>query len=156
MRRRDFCKSIAFTAAASAIPLFGQSEQDAPPDVPAGFNHYSQSYAEFCDLPPEKRVFYKVSGNRIVETKLDEANWQQSPWNYAQLQKRSRAGFGTTFPWLHPSPISPELARTSQPGTRCRSTRRLSGTGTRSSESGRTGVLSVWRKTAIGTLAMFM
>ncbi|HUY93819.1 MAG TPA: alpha-L-fucosidase [Terracidiphilus sp.] len=104
MKRRDFCKSIAFTAAASAIPLSGQSEQDAPPDLPAGFNHYSQSYAEFCDLPPEKRVFYKVSGNRIVETKLDEANWQQSPWNYNPTAKAVAGGLWDDVPLASPIP----------------------------------------------------
>ncbi len=40
--------------------------------LPGGFNQYTQDYAQFCALPPEKRVFYKVSDGKIVEERLDE------------------------------------------------------------------------------------
>ena len=79
MERRTFCKLIAAAAAAKIVPSLAQSAQ---PDLPPGFNHYSRSYADFCALPPDKRLFYQISGQSIVETKLDEANWQSSLWNY--------------------------------------------------------------------------
>ena len=58
MERRSFCKLIAAAAAANAMPSFGQTEQATQPELPAGFNRYTRSYADFCALPPDKRVFY--------------------------------------------------------------------------------------------------
>jgi hypothetical protein len=51
-------------------------------ELPTGFNRLTRSYADFCALPPDKRVFYKVNGDRIVETKLDEATWKPTIWTY--------------------------------------------------------------------------
>ena len=82
VQRRDFCKLLAIAAASRAASTFGQAAQGNALDAPSGFNRYSQDYAQFCALPPEKRVFYKVSGNTIVETMLDEATWQPPARNY--------------------------------------------------------------------------
>ena len=63
-----------------ALPSWPQTAADS--QLPQGFNRYTQSYAEFCALVPEKRVFYKVTDRRIVEAKLDESAWQPPAWNY--------------------------------------------------------------------------
>ncbi|MBV9265212.1 MAG: alpha-L-fucosidase, partial [Acidobacteriaceae bacterium] len=77
MRRRDFCKLLAITTASKGAPISGQTAQDNQNlQLPAGLAHYTQDYAEFCALPPEKRVFYRVSGDRIVEAKGDDAPWK--------------------------------------------------------------------------------
>ena len=77
MQRRDFCKIMAAAALAKAAPAIGEAN-----DVPHGFNRYTQDYAEFCAMPPEKRVFYCLRDGKIVEAKLDEAAWQQPAWDY--------------------------------------------------------------------------
>ena len=69
MQRRDFCRLLAISAASKVIPSFGQIAPDNQSITPSGFNQYTQDYAQFCALPPEKRVFYKVSDGRIVEDK---------------------------------------------------------------------------------------
>jgi len=48
--------------------------------MPRGFNEYTQDYAEFCALPPEKRTFYEFSNGRIVPVKLDNATWKPAEW----------------------------------------------------------------------------
>jgi alpha-L-fucosidase len=77
MRRRDLCKLLAMASMSKALPGFGQTAQDSQNlELPDGLAHYTQSYAEFCALPPEKRVFYRVSGGKIVEAKQDDATWK--------------------------------------------------------------------------------
>ncbi len=80
MQRRDFCKLLAATAASSALPTFGQSAAEKSSVMPRGFNEYTQDYAEFCALPPEKRTFYEFSNGRIVPVKLDNATWKPAEW----------------------------------------------------------------------------
>jgi alpha-L-fucosidase len=80
MQRREFCKLIAAATAAGAIRASGQSQAAAGASVPAGFNTLHQSYAEFCATPADKRVFYALVDGRIVEEKLDEANWEPTGW----------------------------------------------------------------------------
>ena len=78
MQRRDFCKLIATTAAAKAVPTFAQTAQDQQAAVlPAGFNQYTQDYAQFCALPPEQRIYYMVSGDKIVPTKIGRASCRE-------------------------------------------------------------------------------
>ena len=76
MQRRDFCKLIAAAAAARAIPAKGQPALNAP----AGFNKLQQTYEEFCATPENKRNFYALVDGKIVETKLDNANWAPTAW----------------------------------------------------------------------------
>ncbi|MBV9085436.1 MAG: alpha-L-fucosidase [Acidobacteriaceae bacterium] len=77
MQRRDFCKFLAIAAASKEGPAFAQTSQENQNfQVPAGLAHYTQDYAHFCALSPEKRVFYRVSGGRIVDGKLDDATWK--------------------------------------------------------------------------------
>jgi hypothetical protein len=88
MDRRSFCKSIAMTAASAGILSYARSLSSDHSELPEGFNRFTKDHAEFCALPPEKRVFYKVSDGRIVSTKLDESNWQQQAWNYGPAPLR--------------------------------------------------------------------
>jgi alpha-L-fucosidase len=104
VQRRDFCKLLAVTAAAKALPSSAQSSSADQPEVPQGFNHLTQDYAEFCALPPEKRVFYKISEGKIVETKLDEANWQQPAWNYNPTPRDLAGGMWDDVPLQSPLP----------------------------------------------------
>src|SRR5450631_3708742 len=77
MQRRDFCKLIAAAAAAKAVPTFAQTAQvQTAAELPPGFNQYTQDYAKFCALPPEQRVYYMLSGDKIVQTRLDNATWK--------------------------------------------------------------------------------
>ena len=80
MQRRDFCKLISAAAAANAVPAIGQAGQNASSSLPQGFDTYTQDYAQFCAKAPSERVFYKLSGSRIVETKLDNATWHPTAW----------------------------------------------------------------------------
>jgi alpha-L-fucosidase len=80
VQRRDFCRLLAVAAAAKAIPAIGQSAQENPSELPAGFNEYAQDYTRFCALPPNKRTFYKLSNGKIVPARLDNAAWKATAW----------------------------------------------------------------------------
>jgi alpha-L-fucosidase len=79
---------MAAAAAAKAVPDFAQAQQ--PAALPAGFNQYSQDYAQFCALPPDQRVYYALSGDRIVPTRLDNAAWK--PTGFGNAPKLPIAG----------------------------------------------------------------
>ncbi len=85
MQRRDFCRLLALVAASNAIPAVGQSAQENPSELPGGFNEYTEDYAHFCALPASKRRFYKLSGGKIVEEKLDNATWKATAWGSAEV-----------------------------------------------------------------------
>lgn len=104
MQRRDFCKLLAATAASTALSSPADAQTIAQSELPEGFNHYSHDYAEFCALPPEKRVFYKVENGKIVETKLDESNWQQPAWNYNPTPLDVAGGMWDDVPLQSPIP----------------------------------------------------
>jgi hypothetical protein len=68
MRRREFCKLMAATAAATAVPGSdagsAQTTEPAPPETMApaqasgegtGFGAYTQDYAQFCATPANGR-----------------------------------------------------------------------------------------------------
>jgi len=80
MQRRDFLQVSGEYSRIEAHPGFGESAQDSRPGAPDGFNRYTKDYAQFCALPPEKRVFYRLSGDRIVEAKPDDAAGKPSAW----------------------------------------------------------------------------
>jgi len=102
MKRRNFCKLIVAAAAVNTVPSFGRSGEAALPESPDNFNRLTRSYAEFCALPPEKRVFYQVSGNRIVETRLNEASWATSPYNYNPAARDVAGGLWNDVPVTAP------------------------------------------------------
>lgn len=76
MERREFCKLIAAAATAGAIPARGQSAAGAP----SGFNTLHQTYEEFCATPESRRIFYALVNGRIVEKRLNEADWSPTAW----------------------------------------------------------------------------
>ena len=105
MERRSFCKSLAMTAASTGItfvcPELVQRSIRICLKVSTGTR---KDYAAFCALPPEKRVFYKVSDGKIVPTKLDEANWQQPAWNYSPAPSQIAGGMWDDVPLASPIP----------------------------------------------------
>ena len=104
MQRRDFCGFLAVTAAAKALPLFAQTIPNDQSGLPEGFNRYTHDFAKYCALPPEKRVFYKVSGGKIVQTKLDESTWQPPAWNYNPSPRQIGGGLWDDVPMESPIP----------------------------------------------------
>ena len=104
MQRRDFCKVLAMTAASKAIATIAQTSPISQSNLPEGFNRFTQDYADFCALPPDQRVFYKVSDGRIVEAKLDEATWQQPAWNYNPPPLQVAGGMWDDVPLESPIP----------------------------------------------------
>ena len=104
MQRRDFCKLLTIAAASRAISSFGQAAQENESGLPTGFNQYTGDYARFCALPPDERVFYKVSGNRIIETRLDDATWQPPAWNYNPAPLPVAGGLWDDVPLNSPIP----------------------------------------------------
>jgi alpha-L-fucosidase len=104
VQRRDFCKLLAVTAASKALASGAQAASNEQSGLPESFNHYTQDYAEFCALPPEKRIFYKVSDGKIVETKLDEATWQPPLWNYNPSPLQVAGGTWDDVPLQSPIP----------------------------------------------------
>jgi alpha-L-fucosidase len=92
------------TAASKALASGAQAASNEQSGLPESFNHYTQDYAEFCALPPEKRIFYKVSDGKIVETKLDEATWQPPLWNYNPSPLQVAGGTWDDVPLQSPIP----------------------------------------------------
>lgn len=95
MRRREFCKLIAATAATAAVPAVAetleassqspaQTEPSTAPGPtspePEGFDTLTQDYAEFCAAPAASRTFFALKDGKIVAEKLDEVTWQPTAW----------------------------------------------------------------------------
>jgi len=102
VHRREFCKLLAIAAASETVASYGQTAPESQLGLPGGFNRYTQDYAQFCALPPEKRVFYKVSDGKIVEERLDESAWQQSAWNYNPAAQSVAGGLWDDVPMTSP------------------------------------------------------
>ena len=151
MHRQDFCKLLAMAAASETVPSYGQASQDNQPALPSGFNQYTQDYAQFCALPPEKRVFYKVSDGKIVAERLDESAWQQPVWNYSPAAQSIAGGMWDDVPSQSPIADLAAPVRSNRRGTHCWNTRRRSGIRMPNSASGLTGVHSASAKQETGT-----
>ena len=92
MKRREFCKLMAATAATAAVPATavavaqqaGPSEPaEAPGPVaaePRGFDTLTEDYGAFCATPAARRAFYALADGKIVEQKLDETTWKPTAW----------------------------------------------------------------------------
>ncbi len=88
MRRRRFFHLLGGFAAGSATwPLSGAkllaagSSSGLPAqDIAKGFDKYTEDYAQFCDTPADKRIFYALSNDRIVAEKLNNADWKPTGW----------------------------------------------------------------------------
>jgi len=92
------------TATSTALLSYARRSAAGQSDSPSGFNQYAQDYAAFCALPPEERVFYRVAEDKIVETKLDESNWQQPAWNYSPAPSQIAGGMWDDVPLASPIP----------------------------------------------------
>jgi len=77
MQRRNFCKLIAAVAAAEALPIGAQKNDEGL--ALSGFLELSEGYAEFCATPADRRVFYELQNGQFVRENLDDASWQVSP-----------------------------------------------------------------------------
>lgn len=104
MQRRDFFKFFALAAISRAVSSFGKPTRLAKSDFPNGFNQYIEDYAQFCALPPNERVFYRVSGDKIVETRLNDATWQPPAWNYNPTPQSIAGGLWDDVPLNSPIP----------------------------------------------------
>jgi alpha-L-fucosidase len=104
VQRRSFCKYLALGAASSAAPWFGDFRFGTPIQPPNDYNRYTQSYADFCALPPEKRIFYKIVGDEVVPTRLDPSVWAPPAWNYSPTPRNIAGGMSDDVPVS--SPIS--------------------------------------------------
>ena len=94
MRRRDFCRMIAATAAATAVPEAALGAASATTGEPAGaiaqagdagvaapgFDQLTQDYAQFCATPQDQRTFFALVDGKIVSEKLDESDWKPTEW----------------------------------------------------------------------------
>jgi alpha-L-fucosidase len=82
MRRRTFCKLLAGSAGAAALPFKTGIARASPAP---GFNRLDRTYAEFCATPESERIFYALRGNDIVPVRLGEAKWEPSSWGSPAL-----------------------------------------------------------------------
>jgi alpha-L-fucosidase len=88
MQRRDFCKVMAATAMATAVPKplqpLARAKQstdfDSGTSHARGFNILTQDYAQFCATPSDQKVFYAMVDGKVVSEKLDEKGWEPTDW----------------------------------------------------------------------------
>ena len=93
MRRREFCKLMAATAAATAVPgsqpVSAQAAEPAPPETmgPAqasadasGFGAYTQDYAQFCATPAERARLLCARGRQDRQRKAERNDWKPTDW----------------------------------------------------------------------------
>ena len=104
MHRREFCELLMIAAAAEALPAFGQEPRENQAVSPNGFNRIVQDYAQFCALPPDNRIFYKVNNGKIVEERLDDSTWQPPAWNYSPVAQNVAGGLWDDVPLAAPIP----------------------------------------------------
>ena len=81
MKRRDFCISLAGSAAAISLPVSARFAR-ARAAVASRFAQYHQTYAQFCATPAAQRIFYALRGQTIAAEKLNEALWH--PTDYGE------------------------------------------------------------------------
>jgi len=67
---------MAVARGATSLSSSDQATTDNQLSLLSGFNQYTRNYAQFCALPPKDRFFYHLSGDRIVEEKLDNDSWK--------------------------------------------------------------------------------
>jgi len=104
VQRRDFCKLLAIAAASKCIPALAEGAQVSQPALPGRFDEYILDYAQFCALPPEMRVFYRVSGDEVVKEKLDEATWKPPAFYYSPTSLNVAGGLWDDVPVKSPIP----------------------------------------------------
>ncbi|MGH8179379.1 MAG: hypothetical protein ACRETR_00210 [Steroidobacteraceae bacterium] len=70
MRRRRFCKIMAGTAAAAALPSMARRALAGGAGAAAGFNRPERTYARFCATPEMQRDFYALHDASITRERL--------------------------------------------------------------------------------------
>ena len=104
MKRRDFCKLMAATAAATAVPTAEAAqpgrrrpEPTVSPEEAAkvaatpefkSFDTLSEDYAALCARPESEREFFELKDGGFVKEKLDEATWTPSRAAHASMLAR--------------------------------------------------------------------
>ena len=104
MHRREFCKLLAIAAAPDSIPSSGQASPINSRGLPGGFNRYAQDYGQFCALPPEKRLFFRMSNGSIVEERLNESTWRPPAWDFGPVTQSVAGGLWDDVPLASPIP----------------------------------------------------
>jgi alpha-L-fucosidase len=80
MQRRDFCKLVAASLAATAVPSMAQAGDAAQSPIYRSFDIFSEDYARFCATPAAQRVFYALANGSFVKEMLDESAWKPAAW----------------------------------------------------------------------------
>ena len=86
MQRRDFCKLIAATAAATTIPASAAVTNAADAAQSPAYKQldtYTEDYAQFCATPADQRVFTALENGKFITEKLDEKTWQPAGWGHS-------------------------------------------------------------------------
>ncbi|MEO6924090.1 MAG: alpha-L-fucosidase, partial [Bryocella sp.] len=78
MRRREFCKLAAASAAAVALPEAAQGASTVASTPASASDIYD--YAAFCAQPANQRNFSVLKNGNITSVKLDEAKWEPTAW----------------------------------------------------------------------------
>jgi alpha-L-fucosidase len=74
MKRREFCKLMASSAAAAVLPATRAGALAGP----SGFNRLDYTYAQFCAMPELERSFYALRSAGVVSEHLDPATWKEA------------------------------------------------------------------------------
>ena len=138
MQRRNFCNFWPLQLRPRQFRILGKPNI-AVHQLPLRFNQYTQDYAQFCALSPEKSVFYEVSNGRIIQSKLDNATWNPPEWGRPpDLPIPGGAWDGVPMD----SPIADLAGEGPYEPHRipCCNTKRMNGIRTQNSASGRIGV----------------
>jgi alpha-L-fucosidase len=74
MKRREFCKLMASSAAAAVLPATRAGALAGP----SGFNRLDYTYAQFCAVPELERSFYALRSAGVVSEHLDPVTWKEA------------------------------------------------------------------------------
>jgi alpha-L-fucosidase len=80
MKRREFCRFMAATAAAAATRSVAQTGQAEPSPAFRDFDTFTADYARFCATPAGERTFYAFENGSFIKEKLDEQSWEPTEW----------------------------------------------------------------------------
>lgn len=106
MERRAFCRLAALAAVSRVFATAGEPVDGAQAALQQFPDAAALDYGQFCALPPEKRVFYRISGNRIVRTALNDSSWHVTPDNFTMPSGPIGGGLWDGVPLQAPIPGS--------------------------------------------------
>ena len=73
MNRRKFCNLLAASAAATVT---GRIRASGNVELPPRFDQLTETYAEYCATPANKRTFYALNHGKVVPEKLNNKTWK--------------------------------------------------------------------------------